>query len=65
MDVDRVERQAWTPAEVAERLGQPYRTIMRLIATGKLRAVKPGKSYAVPTEALAEYLAGRDNPTPG
>ncbi|RSD23951.1 excisionase family DNA-binding protein [Amycolatopsis eburnea] len=58
-------RRAWTTYEVAEKIGQPYRTVMRLIATGQLRAVKPGKSYSVPDEALKEYLAGRDIETTG
>jgi excisionase family DNA binding protein len=61
MSDSTVERRAWTAYEVAESIGQPYRAVMRLIATGQLRAVKPGKSYSIPDEALCEYLAGRDN----
>ncbi|MET8848063.1 hypothetical protein [Amycolatopsis sp. NPDC004625] len=61
LDKSGVERRAWTAYEVAESIGQPYRAVMRLIATGKLRAVKLGKAYSIPDEALTELLNGRDN----
>ncbi|MDR2567304.1 MAG: helix-turn-helix domain-containing protein [Bifidobacteriaceae bacterium] len=45
-----------TVSEVAETLRVSDMTIYRLIAAGELRALKVGRSYRIPAEALAEWL---------
>lgn len=49
-----------TLAEVAERLGLSTKTVLRLIKTGQLRAIKagtaPNSPIRVSEEALAEFV---------
>ncbi|MDR2378925.1 MAG: helix-turn-helix domain-containing protein [Bifidobacteriaceae bacterium] len=45
-----------TVAEVAATLRVSDMTIYRLIAGGELRALKVGRSYRIPAEALDEWL---------
>ena len=47
-----------TVAQVAERLQVRIRTVYGLIKRGELRAVKIGRVWRVPLEALQEYLTG-------
>ncbi|MDR0627031.1 MAG: helix-turn-helix domain-containing protein [Bifidobacteriaceae bacterium] len=50
-----------TVAEVAATLRVSDMTIYRLIAGGEMRALKVGRSYRVPAEALDEWLADGSN----
>jgi excisionase family DNA binding protein len=50
-----------TVAEVAETLRVSDMTIYRLIAGGEIRALKVGRSYRIPAEALEEWLADGAN----
>jgi excisionase family DNA binding protein len=45
-----------TVAEVATTLRVSDMTIYRLIANGEIRALKVGRSYRIPTDALTEWL---------
>ncbi len=47
-----------TVAEVAERLQVESRTVYGLIHRGELRAVKAGRVWRVPLDALDAYLHG-------
>lgn len=46
----------WTPNEVAGRLRISKMTVYRLIANGELTAVKIGRSYRIPHDALDRYV---------
>jgi excisionase family DNA binding protein len=50
-----------TVAEVAETLRVSDMTIYRLIANGDIRALKVGRSYRIPAEALQEWLGDGSN----
>ncbi len=50
--------RALTPAEVAERLHLHLRTVQRLIANGSLRAIRVGRVWRVPLQAVEEFLSG-------
>jgi excisionase family DNA binding protein len=45
-----------TVSEVAQTLRVSDMTIYRLIASGDLRALKVGRSYRIPADALDEWL---------
>lgn len=47
-----------TVAQVAERLQVRIRTVYGLLKRGELRAVKIGRVWRVPLEALQAYLTG-------
>ena len=46
-------------AEVASRLRVDQRTVYRMIRRGQLRAVRVGRLFRIPAEALKAYLAGQ------
>ena len=48
-----------TPAEVMDILGVGKNTMYRLLNTGKLRAVRIGRSWRITGDALEEYLLMR------
>jgi excisionase family DNA binding protein len=50
-----------TVSEVAATLRVSDMTIYRLITNGEIRALKIGRSYRIPAEALDEWLADRSN----
>ena len=56
-------REYYTPYEAAEIFGVTFRTIYNWTRKGRLRAVKIGKSWYIPKEAVSELLANGDNPT--
>ena len=45
-----------TVAEVAEAMRVSRMTVYRLVHSGELPAVRVGKSYRVPAQALTQYL---------
>lgn len=48
-----------TPAEVADVMRVSTMTVYRLIKAGELGAVRVGKSYRIPEEAVDRFLASR------
>jgi excisionase family DNA binding protein len=52
------ELQSFKVAEVARRLRVDPRTIYRVIASGDLHAVRVGRVWRVPADALEAYLDG-------
>jgi excisionase family DNA binding protein len=54
-----------TVAEVAATLRVSDMTIYRLITGGEIRALKVGRSYRIPAEALDQWLTDRANWEPG
>lgn len=50
--------RALTPVEAAERLHLHLRTVQRLISNGSLRAVRVGRVWRVPLQAVEEFLSG-------
>jgi excisionase family DNA binding protein len=52
------EPLAITIPDAAKRLSVSERTIRRLIERGELRAVRVGRVWRVPMEALRDYLSG-------
>lgn len=55
-DASNDRRDAYTAEEAAARMGVPYRTVVRLIHRGELDAIKAGRFWLVPTEAVAAFL---------
>ncbi|MDR3360178.1 MAG: helix-turn-helix domain-containing protein [Bifidobacteriaceae bacterium] len=51
------KRAFLTVSEVAETLRVSDMTIYRLISSGEIRAIKVGRSYRIPAEALDEWLS--------
>lgn len=45
------------PAEAARLIGESRNTVYRLLAAGKLRAVKRGTSTLVVTDSIREHFA--------
>lgn len=48
--------------ELAAALAVHRNTATAMIQEGQIRAVKAGRTWKIPLEALEEFLAGRDNP---
>lgn len=46
-----------TPKEVAKILRVSPRTVQRWVKAGKLRAVRAGRLWRIPKEALVEFLS--------
>jgi excisionase family DNA binding protein len=46
------------PEEAAQALGVGRTTVYELLRTGELRSVRIGALRRIPTDALAEYVAG-------
>ena len=51
-------RLAYSMREVATAIGMSERSVWSLVASGRLRAIKLGRSVRIPREALAELLRG-------
>lgn len=49
-------RRAWSPHEVAGQLGVKYRSVLSLIRSGQLGALRVGQHYIVPDVELERYL---------
>lgn len=49
-------RVCYTVREVCAATGMPYRTVLNLIKTGRLRAITGIKTYVIPKAALEEFL---------
>ena len=56
MDKTQLERKAYSPREVQEMLGIGKATIYRWLYSGKIKAVKIGKMWRIPAEAVEELL---------
>ena len=54
--------QALNIDDVAEALGAHRDTITKIVNAGAIRAVRLGRTWKIPTDAMEEFLAGRDNP---
>ena len=51
---------ALSPQEVADKLGVSKDTVLRLLRSGKLPAVKLGwKTWRITEDALAAFMAGK------
>ncbi|MDR1118010.1 MAG: helix-turn-helix domain-containing protein [Bifidobacteriaceae bacterium] len=50
-----------TVSEVASTLRVSDMTIYRLISNGEIRALKVGRSYRIPADALEDWLADGSN----
>lgn len=58
-DVDEdVPPAAWRTEQAAKRLNIPYRTLMRMIHDGRLRAVPAGRYYLIPETEIQAFLNG-------
>lgn len=55
-DPNQPPRVAWRPREVAKLTGLGYDTVLGLIRSGQLGAVKVGQTYAVPDAELDRFL---------
>ncbi|WP_182112127.1 MULTISPECIES: helix-turn-helix domain-containing protein [unclassified Actinotalea] len=54
---ERPRLRYFTVAEVAETMRLSKMTVYRLVHSGELPAVRVGRSYRVPQDALEAYLA--------
>jgi excisionase family DNA binding protein len=52
------ERLAYSVEEVAKRLGLTERAVRQLVKSGQLRAVRAGRLYRIPADAVTEFLSG-------
>ena len=50
------EFRSFKVVEVAERLRVDPRTVYNVIASGDLRAIKVGRLWRIPADALEDYL---------
>lgn len=50
-----------TVAEVREVLRLGEHTVYALIRTGRLRALRAGRRWIIPKDAVVDFLAGVDN----
>ncbi|MBM4467444.1 MAG: helix-turn-helix domain-containing protein [Chloroflexi bacterium] len=57
MDKTQVERKAYSPKEVQEMLGIAQTTVYRWLTSGRLPAVKIGRLWRIPADALEELLS--------
>jgi len=57
MDKTQLERKAYSPKEVQEMLGISQTTVYRWLESGRLPAVKIGKLWRIPADALEELLS--------
>jgi excisionase family DNA binding protein len=55
--VQDVERTHYAPGEVAEMTSLNRMTVLRAIHREELRAIRIGRRYVIPKEAIAEWLA--------
>lgn len=55
---DEPQRLTWTPEEAAPRLGVGVKAVHALIRRGELPAVRVGRRWFVPRQALVEFIAG-------
>jgi excisionase family DNA binding protein len=51
---------AYSPREISTETSIPYESVLALIHTGELHAVKRGNRYVVPTWAIDRYLGVPD-----
>ncbi|MCO7192296.1 helix-turn-helix domain-containing protein [Pseudonocardia sp. McavD-2-B] len=51
-------RVAYTPTEVASRLGLSEWSVRRLIRSGQLRATRVGRRWVVPVAAVTAFVNG-------
>lgn len=63
-DPKQPPRVAWRPREVAKLTGLSYGTVLELIHSGQLGAVKVGKSYAVPDAELGRFFTIDESGSP-
>ena len=47
--------EIYTPGQVADSLGLSYKTILRAIKGGHLKAKKTGKNFLITREAVREF----------
>jgi len=52
----QLEQEFLTPEQIAERLAVSVDTVYRLVRDGELAAVRAGRRYTVPVDALREFL---------
>jgi len=53
-----MNKKVFTITETQEALGLARNTVMSLINNGKLRAVRAGRRWLIPSEAIDAYLRG-------
>lgn len=51
-------KEYYSIAEVAETTGVKYRTIFRLVKSGKLKASQVGRAWRIKQQDLGDYLNG-------
>jgi excisionase family DNA binding protein len=64
-NVQEVSPPAYTVASLAVELGRSERSIRAAIARGELQAIKRGRGYVIPAEAVAEWARGAADVRPG
>lgn len=63
-DTGKPARTAWRPREVSKLTGISYNTVLELIHSGKLGAVKAGRMFVVPDAELDRFLTPGAPPLP-
>lgn len=57
MTTEPAKQRFLTVAEVAEQMRVSNMTVYRILHSGELRAIRVGRSFRVPVDALEEYLS--------
>lgn len=57
MTTEPARQRFFTVAEVAEQMRVSNMTVYRILHSGDLPAIRVGRSFRVPAEALEEYLS--------
>ena len=53
------QKMTYKPAEVALLIGLGKQSVYALIRSGQIRNIRVGRKILIPTSAIAEFLAGR------
>lgn len=61
LDMDNTQEEYLTPEQVAEKLKVKKITIYRMARSGKIPAIKFGKSWRISSIKLAEFLEKESN----
>lgn len=55
------EKRVLTPYDVAEICHISYRSVLKLLRTGKLAHARAGDKYLISDKSLEKYLSGESN----
>lgn len=60
-----ITKELLTPREAAEVMSVSRSRVYELVASGRLRSVRIGRSRRVPAQAITDFIAGLEAEAPG